>query len=90
MDRERIEREMRALEQLLPDDNPPLLAVVVLANGSGLAFTYPIAELAHERGDPAEVHAILTVVHGTLLDLAATLQASRLKIERAQANGHGG
>ena len=96
MDRERIEREMRALEQWLPGDNPPLLAVVVLANGAGLAFTYPLAESAKLRG-AADAHAVLTVVRGALLDLAATLQATRIDLERAQLqqlrptrNGHGG
>lgn len=98
MDRDRIEREMRALEQWLPGDNPPLLAVVVLANGAGLAFTYPLAESAKLRG-AADAHAVLTVVRGALLDLAANLQTTRLDLERAQLqqlrqqptrNGHRG
>jgi NAD(P)H-flavin reductase len=84
MDRERIEREFRALEQWMDQSNPPLLAVVVLANGAGHAFTYPLAEMAHERGDPHEIHAVLSTTRAALLDLAASLQASRLKIERDQ------
>jgi NAD(P)H-flavin reductase len=83
MDRDRIEKEFRALEQWLDDSNPPLLAVVVLANGAGHAFTYPLAELAKERGDPHEIHAVLSTVRAALLDLAATLQTSRLSLERA-------
>lgn len=73
---------MRALEQWLPKHNPPLLAVVVQANGAGLAFTYPLMEMAKERGDPSEVHAVLGVVRFALLDLAATLQATRVDLER--------
>lgn len=83
MDRERIEREMRALEQWLPGDNPPLMAVVVQANGAGLAFTYPLMESAKDRGNASEIHAVLGVVRYALLDLAATLQTTRLEIERA-------
>lgn len=83
MDRDRIEKEMRALEQWMPPDNPPLISVVVLANGAGYAFTYPLAESAKLRG-AGDAHAVLSVVRGALLDLAATLQASVLDIERAQ------
>lgn len=83
VDRDRIEREMRALEEHLPADNPPLLSVVILANGAGYAFTYPLAESAKLRG-AGEAHAVLTVVRAALLDLAASLQASVLDIERAQ------
>lgn len=82
MDRERIEREMRALEKWMPGDNPPLMAVVVQANGAGLAFTYPLMEMAKDRGDPSEIHAVLGVVRHTLLDLAATLQVTRIDLER--------
>ena len=85
MDRDRIEQEFRALEQWMDESDPPLLAVVVLANGAGHAFTYPLAEMAHERGDPHEIHAVLTTVRAALLDLATTMQASRLRIERADA-----
>lgn len=83
MDRERIEKEFRALEQWMEPGNPPLMAVVVLANGAGLAMTYPLMELAKERGDTGEIHACLTTVHAALVDLAATIQVSRLDLERA-------
>ena len=85
MDRDRIEKEFLALEQWMDERNPPLMAVVVLANGAGMAFTYPLAEMAKERGDPGEVHAVLTTVRATLLDLATTIHAARLDIERAAA-----
>lgn len=83
MDRARIEKEMRALEDVLPADNPPLLSVVILANGAGYAFTYPLAESAKMRG-AADAHAVLTVVRSALLDLAANLQSARIELERAQ------
>jgi hypothetical protein len=83
MDRERIEKEFLALEQWMDESNPPLLAVVIQANGAGMAFTFPLAEMAKERGDPHELHAVLSTVRAALLDLATTLQTSRLGIERA-------
>ena len=58
MDRDRIAAELAAVADAADADNPPMLALVVLANGQGLAYPYalwnqaagdPVAEAARER-----------------------------------------
>lgn len=46
----------------LDDDNPPLLAVLVRANGEQLLFTYPLLERSLERGEVQDMLRALDIV----------------------------
>jgi len=83
MDRAHVSQHLRDLEPLL-DDLPPLLSLVILANGSGLAVAHPMLESAH-RGTFAEQEAALRLVRACLVDLAANFEARIELIIRASA-----
>jgi len=83
MDRERIEQELHDLEQWL-DDPPPLLTLVVLSNGRGLAYPYPLFDDAGE-GPLERRHAALTLVRAFLADFVLRLDTQLTAIERSQA-----
>ena len=82
MNRERIEQELRDVEQWLDNDNPPLLTLVVLANGRGLAYPYPLLENAG-HGSLEERHAALTLVRAFLREFDASLDEKLQAIVRA-------
>jgi hypothetical protein len=83
MDRDRVEQEFRALEESL-DDPPPLLAIVVLANGRGLAYPYPLFDEA--GAGPIEARtAALTMTRAFLWGFIERLDTQLLAIARAQA-----
>lgn len=84
MNRERIEEELRELQQWI-DDPPPLLTLVVLANGRGLAYPYPLLEVAGQ-GNLEQRHAALTLVRAFLRDFDAQLTEKLEQIVRAQAD----
>ena len=82
MDRERIQQELRDLEQWLDHDNPPLLTLLVLANGRGLAYPHPLLESA-EHGSLEQRHAALTLVRAFLRDFDAKLEEKLEEIVNA-------
>jgi hypothetical protein len=83
MDRERVEQELRELQEWL-DDPPPLLTLVVLANGRGLAYPYPLFDEAGE-GPPERRHAALAIVRAFMWEFVARLDTQLIAIERSQA-----
>jgi hypothetical protein len=85
MNRERIEQELRAVEQWLDGDNPPLLTLVVLANGRGLAYPYPLLD-AVGSGTLEQRHAALTLVRSFIREFDARLEQNLLAIVRAQTD----
>jgi hypothetical protein len=87
MDRERIEHELDVVAQWLDHDNPPLLTLVILANGRGLAYPYPLFDLLGE-GTLEQRHAALTLVRAFLRDFDASLEEKLSAILRAQVT-HG-
>lgn len=82
MNRERIEQELDEVAQWLDHDNPPLLTLVILANGRGLAYPYPLLEGAG-NGSIEQRHAALTLVRAFLRDFDAQLEAKLEEIVRA-------
>ena len=82
MDRERIEREMLALEKWMDESNPPLFGLVVQASGAGMAMFFPFLEVVRAEGTPAQRHAALTLVLGNLDRLSATMHAEKDALER--------
>jgi hypothetical protein len=73
MNRERIEQELYEVAQWLDHDNPPLLTLVILANGRGLAYPYPLLDNA-DKGTLEQRHAAVTLVRAFLRDFDAGLE----------------
>lgn len=82
MDRERIERELRDVAQWMDNDNPPLLTLVILANGRGLAYPYPLLDNAG-HGSLEQRHAALSLVRAFLREFDASLEEKLQAITRA-------
>jgi hypothetical protein len=82
MDRVRVEQELRELQEWL-DDPPPLLTLVVLANGRGLAYPYPMFDDAGQ-GPLEQRHAALSIVRAFLVEFVARLDTHLIAIERTQ------
>lgn len=85
MDRERIEREMLALEQWFDASNPPLFGLLVQASGAAVAMFYPLLEMVRAEGTPEQRHAALTLLLGQLDHLVEQMHAEKAAIERVQA-----
>jgi hypothetical protein len=83
MDSERVEQELRELQQWL-DDPPPLLTLVVLANGRGLAYPYPLFDDAGV-GPLEHRIAALSVVRAFMVEFVARLDTQLLAINRTLA-----
>jgi hypothetical protein len=83
MDRDRVEQKFRDLEESLTDP-PPLLALVVLANGRGLAYPYPLFDDAGE-GPLEHRTAALTMTRAFLAEFIDRLDTQLLAIARAVA-----
>jgi hypothetical protein len=81
MDVERIKAEMLALEQWVDDDRPPLLGLVVLADGGGLAVSYPFLEVAARTGRE-DRRAALMLIRLFLGDFAARIDTELTELER--------
>jgi hypothetical protein len=82
MDRVRIEREMRELQDLI-DDPPPLLTVVILANGSGLAYPYPLFDQAGED-DLEHRRAVLQLVRAFMAQFVDQIDTKLFDIDQAK------
>lgn len=83
IDRERIERELRQLEASI-DDPPPLLTLVILANGRGLAYPYPLFDEAGE-GDLERRQAVLRLVRAFMVEFVDRLDTQLFAIDRAMS-----
>jgi hypothetical protein len=83
MNRDRVETELRELAEWL-DDPPPLLTLVVLANGRGLAYPYPLFDDAGE-GPLEQRVAALSIVRSFLVEFVARLDTQLLAINRTLA-----
>lgn len=80
-DREEIERRFTALGEAL-GDNPPLLGVVVRANGERLVFSYPLLLQLLERPDGSEdYYAVVRVLHRALADVVDHVHAVRADLD---------
>jgi hypothetical protein len=85
MDRDRVEEKFRALEESLSDP-PPLLALVVLANGRGLAYPYPLFDDAGE-GPIQQRLAALTMTRAFLAQFIDRVDTQLLAIAEANERG---
>jgi hypothetical protein len=85
MDRDRVEQKFRALEESLSDP-PPLLAIVVLANGRGLAYPYPMFDEAGE-GPIERRTAALTMTRAFLSQFVDRLDTQLMAIAEANERG---
>lgn len=83
MDRERVEQELRELQEWI-DEPPPLLTLVVLANGAGLAYPYPLFDDAGE-GDLEQRRAVLALVRAFLVEFVDRLDTKLFAIDRAMS-----
>ena len=81
MDLERIEAELRELGEQIADP-PPLLTVVLLANGRGLAYRYPLWEEADE-GTLEQRHAVLTTARAFMADFVERLDKQLFALNEA-------
>lgn len=80
MDRDRILAEMLALEQWLDEDRPPLLGLLVLSDGQGLAVRYPLLEVAGRTG-LRERRSTLILVRAFLGDFAARIDQELTELD---------
>jgi hypothetical protein len=83
--RQRVEAQLRNLERLI-DDPPPLLSLVILANGAGIAVAHPMLQAA-DHGTLEEREAALRLVRAFLVELGATIDERLDQIIRASARG---
>jgi hypothetical protein len=81
MDLERIEQELRELGEWV-DDPPPLLTVVILANGRGLAYRYPLWDEAGE-GTLEQRHAVLTLTRAFMAEFVERLDTQLFALNEA-------
>ena len=68
MNRDRVMAQLRNLERLM-DDPPPLLSLVIVANGTGVMVAHPMLTTAQK--DNEEYEAALRLVRAQLVDVAA-------------------
>lgn len=71
MDRDRVEAHLRNLERLI-DDPPPLLTLVVRANGTGVMVAHPM--LLNAQATPEQAEAALRLVRVQLVEVAGHLE----------------
>lgn len=83
MDLERIEQELRELEEWV-DDPPPLITLVVLANGRGLAYPYPLFD-QDGTGPLEHRHAVLTLIRAFMVEFVEQLDTKLFAINRTMA-----
>jgi len=83
MNRARVEAQLRNLDRLI-DDPPPLLSMVILANGSGVAVAHPLLQAA-ARGPLEQREAALRLLRTLLVDLTAKIDERIEEIIRASA-----
>lgn len=81
MDRERILSEMLALEEWMDDERPPLLGLIVLADGQGLAVRYPVLEVAGRAGI-RDRRAALILIRAFLGDFSGRIDLEVTELER--------
>jgi hypothetical protein len=81
MDLEQIEAELRELGEQIADP-PPLLTVVLLANGRGLAYRYPLWDEAGE-GTLEQRHAVLTTARAFMADFVERLDSQIFALNEA-------
>ena len=82
MKRERVEAQLRNLERLI-DDPPPLLSLVIVANGTGILVAHP---MFMPDGRTLEEHeAALRLVHTALVGIAANFEQEIDRVVRASA-----
>ena len=82
MNRARVEAQLRNLERLI-DDPRPLLSLVILENGTGIAYAHPLLRNASLTLGQRE--AALRLVRAQLIDLTAQIDHSIEQIIRASA-----
>jgi hypothetical protein len=80
MDRKQIEAHLHKLEQLV-DDPPPLLSLVILANGRGLMVAHPM--LIDATATPEQYESALHLLRAQLLALAEHFQQQIDRSNRA-------
>jgi len=81
MNRDRVAAHLRTLDRLI-DDPPPLVTIVVLANGAGLRFKHPML-LAAEKSSLEEAEAAMQLVRAQLAEVVAHLDERIDEIIRA-------
>lgn len=81
VDRERVDAHLRGLEELI-DDPPPLLSLIILANGRGLMYSHPL--LLDAQRSPDRCAASLRLIHAQLDHLAAHFASELSVAERAE------
>jgi hypothetical protein len=82
MNRDRVEAQLRNLERLI-DDPPPLMSLVILANGDGQAYAHPMLQAAGRTLEERE--AALRLVKVSLVALVAGIDAQVEALIRASA-----
>lgn len=83
MDLDRIEQELRQLEEWV-NDPPPLLTLVILANGRGLAYSHPLFDDAGE-GDLERRREVLSLVRAFMVEFVERLDTKLFDIDRAMS-----
>jgi len=81
VNRARVEAQLRNLERLI-DDPPPLLSLVILGNGTGIAYPHPLLQSA-DHGTLEQREAAARLVRTFLVDLAAEVDERIEQIIRA-------
>jgi hypothetical protein len=87
MNRKRVEAQLRNLERLIQDP-PPLLSLVILANGDGVAYAHPLMAAAGQ-GTLEQREAALRLVRAFLVDLGARVDERIDEIIRVSARAAG-
>lgn len=85
MDRDRVDAQLRNLERLV-DDPPPLLTLVVLANGLGLAHSHTLMRKV-EAGTLDELVGALRLIQVCLDDFLENLEDQLAAIDSVLLDG---
>jgi intracellular sulfur oxidation DsrE/DsrF family protein len=84
MNRDRVEAQLRNIERLTDVDNPPLLSLVVVANGDGVAVVHPLLKSVISE-TPEQVEAALRLVRTFLVKIKAVVDEDIEMIIRESA-----